>query len=256
MIRVEKENSVAWVIIDRQNALNALNTELLEELYSKLDQLNHDAQTRVLILTGAGERSFIAGADIDEWATKSALEIREFSFLGQKVACLLDDMKKPVLAAINGYALGGGLELALACDLRIACEHAKLGLPEAKLGVFPAWGGVPRIVRIAGLSAAKELLFTGSMVTAETAAKMKLIDHVVPAESLRRFTLDIAEAIAANAPMAIAFLKEIANQSLSLNRETGNLISADLFAICTQTADVKEGIAAFKERRSPIFNGK
>jgi len=256
MIRTEIQNQLAWVIVERPQALNALNSPLLTELCAKLEEVSVDNNVRVVILTGSGERSFIAGADIEEWAAQSPLEIKKFSAWGQKAAGLLEDMKKPVIAAINGYALGGGLELAMACDLRIAADSAKLGLPEAKLGVFPGWGVVPRIVRIAGLGAAKELLFTGRMVTADTAAQMRIVDHVVPAENLRAYVQEMAEAMASNAPTAVALMKEMANRSACLDRNVADKLSADLFAICTQTADAKEGIAAFKEKRRPVFNGK
>jgi enoyl-CoA hydratase len=255
-IEVRREERVAILTINRPEALNALSSALLEELRSELTAIASDDGVGCLVLTGAGEKAFIAGADIAEMATKTPLEARAYAALGQECASLLETMRAPSIAAVNGYALGGGSEIALACDIRICSENAVFGQPEVDLGIMPGWGATQRLARTTSLGFAKELIFTGRRVGAEEALARGLAQHVVPLDELLPRALEIAQAISAKSPVAIAYAKEATNRALAGDLSTNYMVEADLFSILFSTEDAKEGLRAFTEKREPRFEGR
>src|SRR3954469_11963577 len=214
MIDLRLDDRVAVVTINRPEALNALSTALLEELDSALSDLSRDAEVGAVVLTGAGERGFIAGADIAEMATKTPLEARTYSELGQDVAHRLETMRKPTIAAVNGYALGGGCEMALACDIRLCSENAMFGQPEVNLGIMPGWGGTQRLARTTSLGFAKEVILTGRMVPAQEAFERGLVQAIHPRAELVDRALELATEIASKSPVAVSYAKEATNRSL------------------------------------------
>jgi enoyl-CoA hydratase len=236
--------------------LNALNTALLQELLATLSDLGGDSGVGVIVLTGSGERSFIAGADIKEMAGKTPLEARAYSELGQEIAHLLETMRKPTIAAINGYALGGGCEMALACDVRLASENAHFGQPEINLGIIPGWGATQRLARATNIGYAKELILTGRMIDAAEALERGLVQHIYPAAELMPKTMELAQQMAAKSPVALYYAKESTNRALH-GDIGGNLVhEADLYSLMFSTEDAKEGLRAFVEKRNPTFVGK
>jgi enoyl-CoA hydratase len=244
-----RDDAVAVVTIDRQDALNALDVETLTELRDRLAELADDESTRVVVLTGAGDRAFVAGADIKYMAGLGAEEAKEWGGLGHEAARLLEEMPKPTIAAINGFALGGGCELALGCDLRYASSRARLGQPEIDLGIVPGWGGTQRLARICGLGVAKDLILTGRQVDAEEALRIGLVNAI--ADPVLERALEIAQKLAAKSPGAVRVAKRLLNLSPgALEREAEEF--GDLFA----TEDAKEGLAAFAEKRAPRFVGR
>lgn len=247
---------VLRVTINRPEALNALNSEVLRQLGAVLESVAADAEARAVIITGAGDRAFIAGADIKEMSTKSPLEGREFARVGHRITRLIEEMDKPVIAAINGVALGGGCELALACDVRLASEKAKLGQPEVNLGIMPGWGGTVRLARIVGEGIAREIIFSGRLVSAEDAQRIGLVNAVFAPDRLADEALQMATTIASKAPLAIAYAKRSMNRARSLDTVAATELEADLFALCFATEDQKEGMAAFIDKRSASFIGK
>jgi len=255
-IEVETDDGVSLVTIDRPEALNAFSLELLGELHERLSELAREDATRVVVLTGAGDRAFAAGADIKYMSTLSVLEAREWGGLGQATALLLETMPKPTIAAINGFALGGGCELALACDLRYASRKAKLGQPEVNLGVIPGWGGTQRLARTTSLGFAKELVLTGRTVGAEEAERRGLVNAVFEPEELLPRTLEIARELAGKGAVALRWAKEAANLALQGSHESNLAQEANLFALGFSTDDQKEGMAAFVEKREPRFTGR
>jgi enoyl-CoA hydratase len=255
-LRITLEGRVGVVTVDRPQVLNALNTALLEELLATLSDLGGDAGVGVIVLTGTGERSFIAGADIKEMAGKTPLEARAYSELGQEIAHLLETMRKPTIAAINGYALGGGCEMALACDVRLASENAHFGQPEINLGIIPGWGATQRLARATNIGYAKELILTGRMIDAAEALDRGLVQHVYPAAELMPKTLELAVAMASKSPVALYYAKEATNRALH-GDIGGNLVhEADLYSLMFSTDDAREGLNAFVEKREPTFIGK
>lgn len=256
MIQVERDGAVAIVTIDREEALNALNREVLGELYDRLRALAEDAEARAIVLTGAGERAFAAGADIKEMSTMGVEEARAWSQLGHDVGRLLETMPKPTIAAINGFALGGGCELALACDIRCASASAKLGQPEVNVGIIPGWGGTQRLARVVGLGVAKELVLTGRMVDAEEALRIGLVNAVFPPEELMEGTLELARALAAKSSLVLAAAKRMLNHALQGHFDTGLSDEVAAFAELFASEDQKEGMAAFMEKRPPAFKGR
>ena len=236
--------------------LNALNTALLEELLATLDDLGSDPGVGVIVLTGTGDRSFIAGADIKEMAGKTPLEARAYSELGQEIAHKLETMRKPTIAAVNGYALGGGCEMALACDVRLASQNAHFGQPEINLGIIPGWGATQRLARATNVGYAKELILTGRMIDAAEAFDRGLVQHVYPADELMPRALEMAHAMAAKSPVALYYAKEATNRSLH-GDIGGNLVhEVDLYSLMFSTDDAREGLHAFVEKRDPTFVGK
>ncbi|MBD0290094.1 MAG: enoyl-CoA hydratase/isomerase family protein [Thermoleophilia bacterium] len=255
-IRVEREGTVAVVVLDRPDALNALDLEHLGELRDRLRELSGDAGSRVVVLTGAGERAFAAGADIGYMSGLSVLEAREWGGLGQETAHLLETMAKPTIAAVNGFALGGGCELALACDLRYASRRAKLGQPEVNLGVIPGWGGTQRLARTTTLGFAKELVLTGRVVDAEEAERRGLVNAVYEPDELMPRTLETARLLAAKGAVALAWAKEAVNLSLQGAHDANLVQEENLFALGFATEDQDEGMAAFLEKREARFRGR
>jgi enoyl-CoA hydratase len=244
------------VTVNRPEVLNALNTALLEELLATLSDLGADDQCAVIVLTGAGDRSFIAGADIKEMDGKTPLEARAYSELGQEIAHMLEVMRKPTIAAVNGYALGGGCELALACDIRLCSENAQFGQPEINLGIIPGWGGTQRLARATNIGYAKELILSGRMVDAEEAFERGLVQHIYPLDELMPRTMELAQQMATKSPVALYYAKESTNRALH-GDIGGNLVhEADLYSLMFSTDDAKEGLRAFVEKRKPTFVGK
>lgn len=250
-ILVEVKDKVGIVKINRPDALNALNTETLLELSKAMHNLSFDNDSvRVIILTGEG-KAFVAGADIAEMKDMSALKAREFSHLGQRVFHFIATQEKPVIAAVNGFALGGGCELALACDIRIASDKAKFGQPEVNLGVIPGFAGTQRLSRLVGIAKAKELIFTGDMLNAQTAHSIGLVNQVVPVDQLMTTCMDLANKIAFKGPTAVRLAKTVINKGIQADLTTGTWYEAEAFGLCFSTSEPKEGMTAFLEKRKP-----
>jgi len=252
----EVNEGIATITFNRPKALNALNGELLDELSSALDEIEADEEIRVLVLTGAGEKSFVAGADITELATFNTLQGKMFSRKGQLIIGRLQDLAIPVIAAVNGFALGGGSEMALACDFIYASENAMFGLPEITLGIIPGFGGTQRLPRIIGSNRAKEMIFTGKMIPAAEAQTIGLVNRVLPLDALIEETMKTARSIAGKGKVSLRAAKQAVNNGLNVDLATGCQIEVDAFAICMSSEDGKEGTQAFIEKRKPQFKGK
>jgi enoyl-CoA hydratase len=244
-----ESDSIATVTINRPEVRNALNIRTVEELGAVFADVKNNAAIRVVVLTGAGEKAFVAGADISEIAGLSAASGAEFSRRGQMVFEAIEELGKPVIAAVNGYALGGGCELAMACTMRVASETAVFGQPEVKLGLIPGYGGTQRLPRLVGKSRALQLLLTGETISAADALKIGLVDRVVPAAELMGAVQELAGKIVGNAPMAVRYVMDAVNRG-------EYLAEATLFGKACATADMKEGTSAFLEKRAPKFEGK
>jgi enoyl-CoA hydratase len=253
---VDRQDGVALVTLDRPDALNALNRALLTELRDRLAEVAEDAEVRAVVLTGAGERAFAAGADIKEMEPMSVDEARAWGALGHECGRLLETMPKPTIAAVNGFALGGGCELALACDIRYASPNAKLGQPEANIGIIPGWGGTQRLARAVGIGMAKELIYSGRMVDAEEAMRIGLVNAVFPPEEVLDRALELGRALAAKSPLVLAAAKELANRSLQGDLDAALDDEAERFAQLFGSEDQKEGMRAFVEKREPRFTGR
>jgi enoyl-CoA hydratase len=251
-----REAAIAIVTINRPQVLNALDSATLDELRRAILDLTDDAAVRVVILTGAGEKSFVAGADIRELAALRPSECGEYARRGQHVFDLLEHMGKPTIAALNGFALGGGCELAMACTLRVAAETARLGQPEITLGLIPGFGGTQRLTRLIGRGAALELLLTGRQVTAEEALRLGLVNRVVPAPGVMAAARALAADLAAKPPFAVRCLLEAAARSLEAPLDQGQFMEAALFGLVASTDDMREGTAAFLDKRPPSFTGR
>jgi len=255
-LRYEKRDGIAYVTIHRPEKLNALNATVIGELEDCFRAISEDAEIRVVILTGTGEKAFVAGADIGELGALTPLDGREFARRGQRLLNRIEDLGKPVIAAVNGYALGGGCELALACSLRVAAENARFGQPEVKLGIIPGYGGTQRLARLIGKGRAVELITVGDHITAQEAYRLGLVNQVVPLADLIPTCEAIARKILANAPLAVKFALEAVNHGLDMTLEEGLFLEANLFGLCCTTADMKEGTQAFLEKRPAQFKGK
>jgi len=252
----EKKDGVAWITFNRPKVLNALNRKTMEELRAVLLDARDDEAVRVLILTGAGEKAFVAGADINELARNNPVEGKETSIFGQGVLRLLETMGKPSICAINGFALGGGCELALSCTIRTASKTAKLGQPEVKLGILPGYGGSQRLARLCGKGVAHEICLTGEMITAEEAQRIGLVNHVYEPAELLPAAEAMAKKIIANGPLAVKFTMEAIERGAEMPQEEGLFLEATLFGVACATEDMREGTKAFLEKRAPQFRGK
>jgi enoyl-CoA hydratase len=256
MIDVSRDAGTAIVTVDRPEAMNALDLDHLETLHQRLAELAADESARVVVLTGGGEKAFVAGADIKYMQGLGVLEARRWGELGHACGNLLETMPKPTIASINGYALGGGCELALACDLRLASSNAKIGQPEIDLGILPGWGGSVRLARTTTLGFAKALIFTGRPVDAGEALQQGLVNAVYEPEELREKTLALCHSLEAKSPLALAYAKEAVNQALQGPHRVNLETEARLFAMLFASEDQKEGMAAFTEKRPPDFTGR
>src|SRR5882672_184491 len=252
----EKKDSIAWITFNRPKVLNALNRKTIEEFQQVLFDARDDASVRVLILTGSGEKSFVAGADISELAQQTPVNGKEFSLFGQSVFHLLETIGKPSICAINGFALGGGCELALTCSIRIASKTAKLGQPEVKLGIIPGYGGSQRLARLCGKGVAHELCLTGEMITAEEAQRIGLVNHIYEPAELLPAAEAMAKKIITNAPLAVKYTIEAIERGVEMPQEEGLFLEATLFGLSCATEDMREGTKAFLEKRKADFKGK
>lgn len=255
-VQYEKMGPIAYVTVNRPKVLNALNTPTWTDLKAAFEDVKVDASVHGVILTGAGDKAFIAGADISELAHVDAYEAEESSRFGQGVLDLIENLGKPVIAAINGFALGGGCETAMACTIRIAVEHAKFGQPEVKLGLLPGGGGTQRLPRLVGKGRALQLILTGETISAQEAYRIGLVNEVVPAADLIARAETILKQISANAPIAVKFSLEAANKGTDTSQAEGFALEASYFGICAATEDKKEGTSAFLEKRAPQFHGR
>jgi len=255
-VQYDKRGSIAYVTINRPKVLNALNTPTWTDLKTAFKDAKVDASVLGVILTGAGDKAFIAGADISELAHVDAYEAEESSRFGQGVLDFIESLGKPVIAAINGFALGGGCETAMACTIRIAAEHAKFGQPEVKLGLLPGGGGTQRLPRLVGKGRALQLILTGETISAQEAHRIGLVNEVVPAANLIARAETILKQISANAPIAVKFSLEAANRGMDTSQAEGFALEASYFGICAATEDKKEGTSAFLEKRAPQFHGR
>lgn len=255
-VKVEREESVLWIVLNRPHRLNAFNEVLMEELSDVIDTAEKDQSVRCVVVTGEGDRAFSAGADLTMFPKATPVKAEEFSRSGQKLFGKIEEMSKPVIAAINGFALGGGLELALACDLRVAAEHAELGNTEILRGVIPGWGGTQRLVRIVGLAKAKEMIMLGNMLKAEEALKMGLVHKVVHYEKLREEVKELAKKLSDGPPIALKYAKYALNFGTQVPLDAGLRLEAGLLGLVFSTEDLKEGVEAFMSRRKAEFKGK
>jgi enoyl-CoA hydratase len=254
-ITLEKRGRVAVITINRPEKLNALNTQVHLDGIAALDSLRDDTEVGCVVITGAGEKAFVAGADISEFAGKTAVTQRAV-FQERTLFNSIDSFPKPVIAMINGFALGGGCELSLACDIRVASENARFSQPEINLGIMCGGGGTQRLTRLIGEGRAMEMVLTGDMIDAATAGRFGLVNHVWPAEELEEKTMALAEKIASKAPIALQMTKEAVKFASRSNLDEGLRREIDLFAICFSTEDKEEGVAAFLAKRKPDFKGK
>ena len=255
-IEFTKEDGIGILTINRPKALNALNTETVVELNDCVGKIENDAEVKVLIVTGGGAKSFVAGADIVEMSTKNAVEGRHFGKIAQDTFTRIENLPQPVIAAVNGYALGGGCELACACDFRYASENAKFGQPEVGLGITPGFGGTQRLTRVVGRGHAKELIYTANIIDAQEALRIGLVNKVVPQAELMDAVMKLAKTITKKAPVAVQLAKAAINRGINCDVVTGISYEAEVFGLCFATADQKEGMKAFIEKRKPTFEGK
>jgi enoyl-CoA hydratase len=255
-ILVEREAGVATLTINRPNVLNALNTQTLDELRRAVLAFRHDADVRAVIVTGAGDKSFIAGADINELSVQTPTGGRDHAMRGQHVLDLIENLGKPVIAAINGYALGGGCELAMACTIRIAADTAKLGQPEINLGLIPGYAGTQRLARLVGRGRALELLLTGDQISAAEAHRIGLVNRIVAPAELMLEARRLAQALAAKAPVAMRYIIDAVNKGLQMPLAEAQVFEATLFGLVSTTDDMREGTRAFLEKRTAQFKGK
>ena len=254
-IIVDQLDRIATITFNRPKALNALNRSLLSELLPALDQIAADREVRVLLLTGAGDRAFVAGADITELAELTPLQAKIFARQGQQVVSRLQELPQPVIAAVNGFALGGGTEMALAADFIYASEKATFGLPEINLGLIPGFGGTQRLPRLIGTSQAKEAIFTGRMIPAAEALAMGIVNRVCPPEELMEEARKTAQLIASKGPVSLRAAKQSINRGMDVDLASGCALEADAFALCMASGDAREGTRAFLEKRPATFTG-
>ncbi len=255
-VKVEVSDGILVLTIDRPKVLNALNAQTVEEIGQVFDEARDDTGVKVVIVTGGGEKAFVAGADINELAKKTPITGKETSERGQQILLGIERFPKPVIAAINGYALGGGCELALACQMRVASDRAKIGLPEVSLGIIPGYGGTQRMARLLGKAKAFELICTGDAIGAEEAERIGLVNKVVPADELMEYVRTMAATIASRGPLAVRAAIEAINSGSEMPFQEGQFLEATLFGLLCASEDQKEGMKAFLEKRKPNFQGK
>jgi enoyl-CoA hydratase len=256
LIIYEKSEGVATITLNRPEAMNAFSKEVVEEVIQALGDAKDDESIRVVILTGAGEKAFSAGADIKAMTGMNALRARELSLMGEKLCLAFENFEKPVIAALNGYALGGGLEVAMACDLRIASENARMGQTEVNIGLIPGWGGTQRLTRLIGATKAKELVFTGRMIDAKTAEQLGILNMVTPADKFKETVMQFAKDLAAKPPVAIKVAKSLMNKGADIGLDSALALEREGFSVVASTEDLQEGVKAFTEKRKPLFRGK
>jgi len=252
----EKGEGIATITINRPEALNALNEETIRELLARFEDAENDENIRVIVITGAGDRAFSAGADLKMMKDASPVRGTELSRHGQHLCNRIEALGKPVIAAINGYALGGGIELAMACDIRVASENAQVGQPEINVGLIPGWGGTQRLPRYVGKGIAKEMIFTGKRIDAKTAERLGLVNAVVPADQLKAKVKELATELTGKPPIAIKFCKALVNNSTETHPDVGLWQEAEAFGLVASTEDFNEGVTAFLEKRKPQYKGK
>jgi enoyl-CoA hydratase/carnithine racemase len=252
----EKKDAIAYVTVNRPKVLNALNTPTWKDLRTAFEDARGDTAIRGVILTGAGNKAFIAGADISELAQVAAFEAEQSSRFGQDVLDLIENLGKPVIAAVNGFALGGGCETAMACTIRLAVDTAKFGQPEVTLGLVPGGGGTQRLPRLVGKGRALQLILSGEMISAQEAYRIGLVNEIVAPGDLITRAETVLKKIASNAPIAVKFALEAANKGLETSQDEGLLLEASYFGLCAATEDKKEGTSAFLEKRAPRFRGR
>jgi len=252
----EKSEGIATITINRPEALNALNKQAVQEISSRLDDAEKDETVKVIVITGAGDRGFCVGLDLKAVKGINAVDGMNLSLLGQRLTKKIEELTKPVIAAINGYALGGGLELAMSCDLRIASENARVGQTELNVGLIPGWGGTQRLPRLVGIGIAKEMIFTGKMIDAKTAEKLGLLNKVVPSDKLKSTVKEAAAELMTKPPVGIQLVKQLINSSIEIDLKRGLVQEAQAFGVLAATEDFDEGVAAFIEKRKPKFKGK
>jgi enoyl-CoA hydratase len=252
----EKSEGVATITLNRPEALNAFSKEVVEEVLRALEDVKSDENVRVVVLTGAGEKAFSAGADIKAMAGMTALKARELSLMGESLCLALENLEKPVVAAINGYALGGGLEVAMSCDLRIASENARMGQTEVNIGLIPGWGGTQRLTRLVGMTKAKELVFTGKMFDARTAEQLGIVNMVAPPDKFREIVRQFAIELASKPPVALKVAKALINKGANIGLDSALALEREGFGVVASSEDFKEGVSAFTEKRKPVFKSK
>jgi enoyl-CoA hydratase len=256
LIIYEKSEGIATITLNRPKALNAFSKEVVDEVLLALDDVRRDECVRVVVLTGAGEKAFSAGADIKAMVGMNALKARELSLMGERLCVALENLEKPVIAAINGFALGGGMEVSMACDIRIASESARMGQTEINIGLIPGWGGTQRLTRLVGKGKTKELVFSGKMIDAKTAEQLGIVNMVVPAdkfrETVRQFALDLAD----KAPLAVKVAKALINKGEDIGLESALALEREGFGVVASTEDLQEGVKAFAEKRKPVWKGR
>jgi enoyl-CoA hydratase len=253
---IEINGAIAQITLNRPDVLNALNRQAIAELTAAMEAFRTDGTIRGLILTGSGDKAFAAGSDIDELSQLTPPEAKAMAIEGQALMNLIENLGKPVIAALNGYAIGGGCELALACTMRIAADHARLSQPEVRLGLIPSFGGTQRLPRLIGRGPALQMILSGDMTDAREALRIGLVDEIVPKDKLLGRAEAVLLTIASNAPLAVQFALEAVNQGMQMTLEQGLQLEAALFGLAASTEDAKEGTAAFVERRKPHFNGR
>ncbi len=251
----KKDNGVAIVTFNRPKALNALNRATLEELADVIEDIKSSEDVKVLIITGAGEKAFVAGADIKEFQKMTPLAAKRFAELGQRIFFELEELPIPVIACVNGFALGGGCELAMSCDFIYASDNARFGQPEINLGIIPGFGGTQRLSRLVGRSRALELCLTGDMIDAQAALEIGLVNQVIPQQQLMEATLDVANLLASKSRVALRGIKQVIHKGLAVDLRHGCAMEVDAFAVAFSSEDAKEGVAAFLEKRQPNFTG-
>ncbi|MBW2216431.1 MAG: enoyl-CoA hydratase/isomerase family protein [Deltaproteobacteria bacterium] len=251
----ETDENVAIIKFNRPKSLNAVNTEVLAELADALNNIEHDSNIGALILTGEGEKSFVAGADVSQMVNLSPIQLRKFSRDGQDVLFALEELPIPVIACVNGFALGGGTEIAMACDFIYASEKAKFGQPEITLGVIPGFGGTQRLSRLVGKSMAKELCMTGVIISAQEAKEIRLVNKVFSPEKLWEETMKVAKGMAGKGKVSMRATKQCIDRGYDVDLHSGSYMESDAFALCMASPDGKEGMTAFLEKRKPEFKG-